>query len=261
MYPCRNIGKKTSSSGLNYEKIQDSASPGYRSARLDNDYRVIINQPSNGNVYLILWAGKHDEAYKWAKTHACRINPTTGSMQLYEVPVVATAQEPPAAVPGASEPAGAVPGAQKNHPCAPLFAQYSDSDLLGIGVPQECLPLVRSVTDRKELEAKRANLPAESFESLVWLADGESLEEVKSAYGEPEATEDPAQALKSAASQRSFKVIETDEEMMSVVNASLERWRVFLHPAQKRLVERESTGPMLVRGAAGTGWIRRTLEE
>jgi|UniRef100_UPI004027AB77 superfamily I DNA/RNA helicase len=242
-----------SSSGLNYEKIQDSASPGYRSARLDNDYRVIINQPSNGNVYLILWAGKHDEAYKWAKTHACRINPTTGSMQLYEVPVVATAQEPPAAVPGASEPAGAVPGAQKNHPCAPLFAQYSDSDLLGIGVPQECLPLVRSVTDRKELEAKRANLPAESFESLVWLADGESLEEVKSAYGEPEATEDPAQALKSAASQRSFKVIETDEEMMSVVNASLERWRVFLHPAQKRLVERESTGPMLVRGAAGTG--------
>lgn len=81
-----------SSSGLNYEKIQDSASPGYRSARLDNDYRVIINQPSNGNVYLILWAGKHDEAYKWAKTHACRINPTTGSMQLYEVPVVATAQ-------------------------------------------------------------------------------------------------------------------------------------------------------------------------
>ena len=120
-------------------------------------------------------------------------------------------------------------------------------------MPQECLPLVRSVTDRKELEAKRANLPAESFESLVWLADGESLEEVKSAYGEPEATEDPAQALKSAASQRSFKVIETDEEMMSVVNASLERWRVFLHPAQKRLVERESTGPMLVRGAAGTG--------
>jgi superfamily I DNA/RNA helicase len=241
-----------SAAGLNCEKIQNSASPGYRSARLDIDYRVIINQPKGSNVYLILWAGKHDEAYKWAATHACRINPTTGSMQLYEMPAsaekTASAEnrrpDAPAEANSAAEPEQSKPA---------LFAQFSDADLLSIGVPEECLPLVRSVTDRQGLEEKRSNLPAESFESLVWLADGEPLEDVKAAYGDSVATEDPVEALKTSGSQRSFKVIETDEEMLAVVNASLERWRVFLHPAQKRLVERQSTAPMLVRGAAGTG--------
>ena len=32
-----------------------------------------------------------------------------------------------------------------------------------------------------------------------------------------------------------------------------EKWTVFLHPAQRRLVEREYNGPARVSGSAGTG--------
>ena len=38
-----------------------------------------------------------------------------------------------------------------------------------------------------------------------------------------------------------------------MLNAPLERWRVFLHPSQRRLVERRWNGPVRVLGGAGTG--------
>ena len=54
-----------------------------------------------------------------------------------------------------------------------------------------------------------------------------------------------------------------------MLNAPLERWRVFLHPSQRRLVERDWNGPARVLGAAGTGktvvamhrarWLARNL--
>ena len=54
-----------------------------------------------------------------------------------------------------------------------------------------------------------------------------------------------------------------------MLNAPLERWRVFLHPSQRKLVERRWSGPVLVLGGAGTGktvvamhrarWLARRL--
>jgi len=38
-----------------------------------------------------------------------------------------------------------------------------------------------------------------------------------------------------------------------MLNAPLEQWRVFLHPSQRRLVERDWNGPVRVLGGAGTG--------
>src|SRR5262249_50252734 len=36
-------------------------------------------------------------------------------------------------------------------------------------------------------------------------------------------------------------------------DAPLEKWRVFLHPSQRKLVERDWNGPVRVLGGAGTG--------
>ena len=54
-----------------------------------------------------------------------------------------------------------------------------------------------------------------------------------------------------------------------MLNAPLERWRVFLHPSQRRLSERHWAGPVRVLGGAGTGktvvamhrarWLARQL--
>lgn len=253
--------------GLNYERIQNAASVGYRSARIDKNYRTVICHPEKGDVYFLLWAGKHEEAYRWARTHVCQINPVTGGMQFFELPGTVDAPVTAdsladASAKGKDGPAADAKGAPSKETgkdkagetkAAPLFAAFSDDELLSVGVPQACLALVRGIAGRDELDRKGAGLPPDALESLAWLADGEPLETVIEAYGGLQATDDPVKALENERSRRSFKVIETDEEMMAVVNASLERWRVFLHPAQRKLVERTTTGPMVVRGAAGTG--------
>lgn len=38
-----------------------------------------------------------------------------------------------------------------------------------------------------------------------------------------------------------------------MLNAPLEKWRVFLHPSQRKLVESPANGPVRVLGGAGTG--------
>lgn len=227
-------------SGLNYEKIND-APDDFRSVRIDDNYRAILSRPKKGNVYLLLWVDTHDEAYQWARTHVCNINRTTGSMQVYQS---VTVQAPEVPEPQSTD---------WLDQCEPLFKPFNAEALESIGVPSECLTVVYKVRNRDELESIRANLPLEAFESLVWLAEGEPLDVVQETYKAGIQTDDPAVALKTMGSQRTFRVIESDEEMMQIVDASLEQWRVFLHPTQKRLVEREAVTPMMVRGAAGTG--------
>ena len=40
---------------------------------------------------------------------------------------------------------------------------------------------------------------------------------------------------------------------MQMLNAPLEKWRVFLHPSQRKLVEKDYNGAVKVLGGAGTG--------
>ena len=70
------------SPGLNYERVQ--ATDNMRSLRIDKSYRAIVLKPERGNIHLMLWADKHDEAYAWARRHHCRVNPDTGALQVYE---------------------------------------------------------------------------------------------------------------------------------------------------------------------------------
>ena len=43
------------------------------------------------------------------------------------------------------------------------------------------------------------------------------------------------------------------EEMETVLAYPLDRWRTFLHPSQRKLVEMNARGPVRVLGGAGTG--------
>ncbi|BAI88451.1 UvrD-helicase domain-containing protein [Arthrospira platensis] len=48
-------------------------------------------------------------------------------------------------------------------------------------------------------------------------------------------------------------VITDDTELEEMLAAPLEKWRVFLHPTQRKLVERDWNGAVRVLGGAGTG--------
>ena len=45
-----------------------------------------------------------------------------------------------------------------------------------------------------------------------------------------------------------------EEELKNIFKGTLEEWRIFLHPYQRKLVEWQTNGPMSnISGAAGTG--------
>ena len=247
-------------SGLNYERIHAARDPAMRSLRIDQGYRAIVLKPEHGDVHMLLWADKHDDAYTWAERHECRINAETGALQVYEPRAEPDAE---AAAP-VEAPADAVP------PLA--FCNLRDRELARLGVPAAMLPEVRTVRDDADLNGMQPRLPLEAYEALFLYLAGESYEDLvreREAPPEPVDTKDFAAALSRDDSRGRFVVVDDELELEAMLNAPLERWRVFLHPSQRRLVERQWNGPTRVLGAAGTGktvvamhrarWLARNL--
>ena len=79
--------------------------------------------------------------------------------------------------------------------------------------------------------------------------------EVPSAQEEGEAGLESveAAAFNHPDAQRRFRVIGSTEELERALNFPWEKWTIFLHPAQRDLVERDYSGPARVSGSAGTG--------
>ena len=229
-------------SGINYERIRDAGDPNMRSVRVNDNVRGIVLKPDVGNVYCLLWVDRHDDAYQWARRHRAAIHPDVGSIQIYAVEAPAVAE----AVVAAPVVAEAATG---------VFAALKDREIRRLGVPDEMLVAVRAVASDKELEALEQQLPDEAFEALFMFAAGESYEKLVADQTAPE-TVDPADfvaALDRDATKRHFVVLTDDSDLEALLAAPLERWRVFLHPSQRKLVEREWTGPVKVTGGAGTG--------
>ena len=230
------------SPGINYEVVNGSHRRSLHSVRIDQDYRAIVGRPG-GDVYMLLWVDKHDAAYKWAEGRACEVNPQTGTMQVYQTVERTRIVEVPQYVAQA----------------APLFVKLSDAQLLRIGVPQEQLSDVRAVHSDAELERLLPSLSAELSEPLTMLAAGFTYDEVLQQLDyAPEPglvdTSDVLQALKRPETRKSFHVVENESELNEMMlNASLEAWRIFLHPTQRKIVERDWNGPVRVLGGAGTG--------
>lgn len=230
-------------SGINYEKINAAKDPNLRSVRIDDTYRGIVLKPRSGNIYLFLWVDHHDAAYEWARKRRCEINPQLGTLQIYQV-----AEEE------------AVELVEKGPGEEALFAAFRDRELLRVGVPESQLPLLRSVTWISDLENHSDHFPDDVYAALNWLVQGESLEDVLATleeYGvqatDSVDTEDFAAALRHPVSLQQFQVDPSEKELGDMFLAPLEKWRVFLHPAQRKLVERDWNGPVRVLGGAGTG--------
>jgi len=224
--------------GINYERIRDAGDPSMRSVRINEGIRGIVLKPDKGNVYCLLWVDRHDDAYQWARRHRVAIHPDVGSIQIYAVeaaPVSDTASVP-------ETPAG-------------LFAGLKDREIRRLGVPDEMLAAVRGVTSDADLEALEKLLPDEAFEALFLFAAGESYEKILSDQTVPAAVDpgDFGAALERDATKRHFVVLTDDSDLEALMAAPLERWRVFLHPSQRKLIERDWAGPVKVTGGAGTG--------
>lgn len=236
-----NFQKNPQATGTNYEKIHAATDPNMRSVRIDDTYRGIVLKPKEGNIYMLLWVDHHDDAYQWACRHRCDINAQTGAIQIFEVD-----QRPD---PVTEETA--------KTPAAGIYQELKDRELMRIGVPELLLPLVRSVTNESALEKIAQRLPVEAYEGLFLYLAGATYEEIIREQEAPREeavdTSDFAAALERMTTRSRFVVVDDEVELAAMLNAPLEKWRVFLHPSQRGLVEGVKNGAVRVLGGAGTG--------
>ena len=230
--------------GLKLHQVDRAKDKDFWSVRVSLDIRLIVHRTASS--FLLCYVDHHDPAYQWAERRRLERHPTTGAAQLVEIRETVREIRVPryveVDVPASSQ--GAVAGGPTASRTA-IFADASDDDLLSYGVPVEWLDDVRAATEDTLLDLAD-HLPGEAAEALLQLATG----------GAPDR---PAPAVAGADpfahpdAQRRFRVMAGLEALERALDYPWEKWTVFLHPAQRQLVEREYSGPVRVSGSAGTG--------
>lgn len=226
------------SPGINYEKLANGTDSKIYSVRIDDTYRGIVVRQKESGVYLLLWVDHHDAAYQWAARKRCDVNPKTGAIQVYDVQTVA-AENPMVTA-------------------EPIFTGVTDDQLLKLGVPEAQLHYIRSFTSVDSFYQAQGTIPADVFEYLSWLTEGIVIDEVLELCIEEQSvaeakTDDLAQALDMPATLKSFVVVDGEDELRRIMAEPLEKWRVFLHPTQRKIVRKNYSGAARVLGGAGTG--------
>jgi hypothetical protein len=132
--------------------------------RVSRDVRLIVHK--NDASLLLCYVGHHDDAYDWAERRKLETHPKTGAAQLVEIRETVKEIVVPLYV--QAEPAAApAPVAERK----PIFAEISDDELLGYGVPFEWLKDIKLATE-DTLLVLTDHLPAEASEALLELATG-----------------------------------------------------------------------------------------
>ena len=219
-----------SAPGLSFHKLDRAKDPNFWSVRVNADIRLIVHR-SEASL-LLVYVDHHDSAYRWAERRKIERHPTTGAMQLVEV---RERVEELVAAPAVS---AAAIGPK-------LFADLRKLELMSFGVPEEWVNDVRSVTEDTLFDLL-PHLPQEAQEALLRLAVGE-----KPAMPQPAPAE--ANPFAHPDAQRRFRTLHDGDELRRALDFPWDRWAVFLHPAQRDLVERRYSGPARVTGSAGTG--------
>ncbi|MGD0696914.1 MAG: 3'-5' exonuclease [Terriglobia bacterium] len=221
--------------GMQFHKLDKAKDKNFWSVRVGGDLRLIVHKSETS--LLLCYVNHHDKAYQWAERRKLEAHPQTGAAQLVEIRETVKEITVPKYVVMAELPLGL------GKP--PLFATVSNDDLLGYGVPTEWLADVRRADEESILEVA-AHLPAEAAEALLNLATGVTPEV-------PERAVAGADPFAHPDAQRRFRIMTNVEELERALEYPWEKWTIFLHPAQRELVERVYSGPARVSGSAGTG--------
>lgn len=220
--------------GMSLHRLDKAKDPNFWSVRVSRDIRLIVHKTAGS--LLLCYVDHHDKAYQWAERRKLEVHSTTGAAQLVEV----RERVEEILVPKYIE--DTTPAKPKK---PKLFAKYSDAQLLAYGVPQEWLADVK-VADEDFLLELAGHLPGEAAEALLELATGGTP-------ALPQVADKGADPFQHPDAQRRFRVMSDMDELALALEYPWDKWTVFLHPAQRQLVDRNYNGAARVSGSAGTG--------
>ena len=139
-------------------------------------------------------------------------------------------------------------------------AAVSQADLERFGVAPDVAAELKQVTTEDALQRLVEALPASQGNAVLDLAFGKDPQDVWNdlVIEEPGPidVDDLETALKRPLSRLSFTAVDGDneEELRAVLEGDFAKWRVWLHPLQRKLATHEGwNGPFRVTGGAGTG--------
>ena len=234
------------SNGLQFKQLAGNSR--LYSARVTAEYRALLLQVS-GTEYLLVAVKPRGSVYENLDRYAFGVNPVSGGIEFIDVvdtKDAATRVAAPLARNASATPAG---------PPAPLFAAYPSDVLLGLGVAESLLPLIAKITTEDELLGLTEYAPQLTAEVLLALHDGFNPDEVLEQVTRPIRPDEPVDVADyEKAMTRPATLVTTDDSALHAVLAGdFARWQVFLHPLQRKIVERSYNGPARVSGGPGTG--------
>ena len=251
--------------GMRFHRIDGAKDRNFWSVRVSRDVRLIVHK--TGARLLLCYVDHHDAAYRWAERRRLDRHPRTGAAQMVELREKVLEIEVPRDIEGEVTTGEVADDARR------IFIDIPEDELLGCGVPAEWLDDVKQATEESLLDLSE-HLPAEAAEALLDLATGGSptrpvaymskrsapllgqgppvplgvMEDRAPEYATPQT--DP---FAHPDAQRRFRVMANAEELRRALDHPWDRWIVFLHPDQQRIVQRDYNGPARIAGSAGTG--------
>ncbi|GAA3766645.1 3'-5' exonuclease [Plantactinospora mayteni] len=245
------LGADDTAPGLHIEPIQHSADPRVRTGRVDEFWRaVMFRLDGDGDThYVIHGIWPHDDAITTAQRVRLKVNPINGLPQVEEIEPAFVAMTPP---PATTDPESA----------KPLFARlgHEHADLVDkLGLPEDVATQAAAAADEDAILTLAERHDGWIGTILVDLAAGDDIDAIvqrmqleKTSSSDDDA--DVLQSLKRPAAALQFAFIDGQEELRRVIEGGdFGAWRIFLHPEQRRYIDRPYNGPFRLAGGAGTG--------
>lgn len=242
-------------------------------AKIDQSYRALLAKigiDSAGREKWLVVAVRHRKHVYEELSVA--INRITGEIEFVDLSVVGpsvlqragmtltpaeqpeTGDEPEtsATAPATAEPATDASAVLE---AEPFLAGFNGEDLRELGVAEQLIDLALAVTESAELDALVSGAPLLTKDILYGLAAGLSKDEVLKEISAPvDVKLDESQRHDLDAALARTTVTTIDDALKDILEeGDFRSWKVFLHPAQAKLVDRRYNGPFRVSGGPGTG--------
>ncbi|WP_040795294.1 3'-5' exonuclease [Nocardia higoensis] len=252
--------------GLHIEPIQGAADQRVRTGRVDSNYRAImfrIDGKAGDTTYIYLGTWKHDVANKLAEKSTLRVNPVNGVLEGIVGELDGRSDRKKRSV--VPDPTGQLARLAVTDPVGYLsHVGYTMVDLTDrLGLDPELAASALAAADQDEvLAVAQSTEVAWQQNALLELAVGRRIDDIRDTLGFTETPVDESldeseqilAALAHPATRMQFTLIDDNAELRQVIEeGDFAAWRTFLHPNQRRYVERSYRGAFRLSGGAGTG--------
>lgn len=234
--------------GLRLHPVKSRGAARLFTIRATNDIRILLAK--QGNVYVFIEAGQHDAVYERAQRGAFVNTRSTSFVGFVDGPALDPMPEVDAAWTVERHPSPAETGPS-------IVEHWTDAELRDIaGLHSTIIDSLRHCRDPEEV--LDFDLDNETVDKVFRV-----LEETPEQWLQPALLEDASAlsgeeerlraAITDTGAEWGLSRLYTPEEVADLLAAPIEDWMVFLHPAQRFVVDRNFTGPARVKGGPGTG--------